>query len=566
MAREQGRYEIPFERGELGTLTKLSPAEAHERGCLHLAVLAHALSGELQPVLTHYKWAETRRIRLSPAEEATIHFSLGVVYTRVSEYARARAHFARNSKFRKSNPRAKFFFYQGLGFYRYFSGAYGKSKNYARQAFEIASEERFAFGQLISEELMAHSLIEAGEVRLGMKHMRRSLMRARELGHKSLRHSFRLLLLLNEARFGLNFDCIPKLERALERLHPKDSHSRNAVKLELANQWVLRGNAERAYRVLDEACDSVYASQNRRQIAQLNFRLAYLTWLRGHKDEALHLLKSAELQLHKEVDRMLWKRMSGLRARILGGGAHARGRAGAAYGEDRIADLYQDVLRQDERALKTVLEHGLHFFLYPCFGLDFSDKALLFDLLPRGVIVADHGNIAVIDKGFSHVLRRILEALAVSHHSKPELIQRVWGYKYDPSRHDALVYTSVSKIRQLMGPAGAWIEVDEKGYRLQSGVRLHCEHAAYSAEETKPARKMPKPITNSSLSFRQLRILATFDSGNREALAVDEVMRDFAVSRATATRDLGELTDQGYLRRIGRARATRYMRGERTDA
>ena len=181
-------------------------------------------------------------------------------------------------------------------------------------------------------------------------------------------------------------------------------------------------------------------------------------------------------------------------------------------------------------------------------------------------MIVDHGNITVVERGFSRVNRRILEALSLSHQSKEELIENVWGYSYDASRHDALIYTSISKIRQLLGKAGAWIEVDEKGYRLQSGVRLKTQELAVpDAPAEKAARPPSKSPTNSSLNFRQLRILATFGTDKKDVLGVDEVMRDFAVSRATATRDLSELTDLGLLQRLGRARATKYMLAQKQN-
>jgi DNA-binding winged helix-turn-helix (wHTH) protein len=565
VGRSNNNFEKAFERGQLHELMQLSSTEASRLGVLHLTILANALLGELQAALWHHRWSLEHKFKFSEIEQATVNFALGVGHTRISEYSKAREHFARNFRYRKSDPRARFYFYQGLGFYRYFTGAFVRSTKFARAALEQAVQSRFDYGQLISEELLAHGLTESGEVSLGSKHLKRSLDRARALDHKSLRQSFRLLLLLNEARFGLNWDSIPRLEKALLKLHPQDTYSRNAVKLELANQWVLRGQVARAFQVLDEACDSIYASQNRRQIAQLNFRLAFLTWLRGRQDEALHLLKSAELHLHTEVDAALWKRMRGLRERILNSSEetlHSHAKKTKSFGEDRIGDLYELVAQKDQRALRMVLDHQLYFFLYAFYQLKFDQKALLFDLLPRGVMVVDHGNITVVDKGFSRVNRRVLEALAVSHQSKEELIESVWGYSYDASRHDALIYTSISKIRQLLGAAGAWIEVDEKGYRLQSGVRLKARevHAVDKGEKT--TRPMPRLNSNSKLNFRQLRILSGFDTHRKEWLDIADVMRDFAVSRATATRDLSELTDMGLLRRLGKARATKYTKGQ----
>lgn len=554
------KFEQALASGDTTELLRLSSRDAHKSDLLPLAIFAHALSGEWATALMHHRWSIEKRVKFSAGEEAMIAFALGVGHTRISEYKEARQFFARARTLRKKSERAGFFFYQGLGFYRFFTGDYKLSSKYAERALENAIQDNFDYGQVIADDLMAHSLWELGKVRLGMKHARRALNRARQLNNKSLSQSFRLMVLLNEARFGLDWECVAKLETALGKLHPRDSYSRNAVKLELANQWILRGRASQAREVLDEACDSIYASRNRRQIAQLNFKLAFLTWLRGGRDEALQLLKSAELHLHKEVDTNLWNRMQGLGARIVAGkNAVAQSKVDPPFGEDRIADLHAGIRRKEREALDEALANDLLYFLYPYFGLEFDQQALFFDLLPRGLMIVDRGNLRVVQKGFSRVSRRILEALAQSHQSKAELIENVWGYEYEPSRHDALVYTSISKIRHMLGDAGSWIEADEKGYRLRSGVRLTTSHMT-SPISTPRIPAVAVKTANSSLNFRQLRILSGFDNGNKEILAVDEVMRDFSVSRATATRDLSELTELGLLRRSGRARATRYER------
>ena len=305
-----------------------------------------------------------------------------------------------------------------------------------------------------------------------------------------------------------------------------------------------------------------------------------MTWIRGGQEEALHLLKSAEQQLHPGVDLALLVKMRGLQSRILRRpgqligarelalGIHTRvlkregllARGDMPIGEDRLGDLYDLVAQKEPQALSLILERGLYYFLYTFFDLSYQQRAFVFDLLPKGLLVIDHGNVRVVERGLSRVLRRILEALAVSHQSKAELIESVWGYSYDASRHDALVYTSISKIRQLLGDAGTWIEADEKGYRLRSGVRLQNQQGMSDARVERPALNIIAHTSKSSLSFRQLRILATFDTQDRQVVAVDEVMCGFDVSRATATRDLAALTEEGFLQRLGRARATRYAR------
>jgi DNA-binding winged helix-turn-helix (wHTH) protein len=558
-----GRYEHAFATGQLEALKALTSKEAQSRGALAWVILAHALTGDLQRALWHQQWIQLKKIKLSSAETATVNFALGVGHMRISEYKKARTCFAANFSLRASGSRERFFFFQGLGFYRFFTSDSARSAKYAELALALATEDKFAFGQLIAEELMAHALIELGQIRRGMRHMKNALDHTRELGHKNLSESFQLLYLLYQARFGLEKQAIAKLERALLKLHPDDSYSRNGVKLELANQWILRGQVDRASRVLEEAFDSIYSCQNRRQIAQLNFRLAFITWLRGRREEALHLLRSTELHLHKEVDHGLWRKMRGLHDRIAENQPAIRCSPRSEFGEDRIGDLYDQVLKKDSGALRRILDQRLYFFLYAAYEIRFDQKALLFDLLPKGAIIINHGNVTVIEQGLARVLRRILEALATSHRSKAEMVKLVWGYDYDPARHDTLVYTSISKIRQLLGAAGNWIEVDEKGYRLQSGVRLQSTALSVIEPAPKDRVRLMATMAKASLNVRQLRILAAFDSDTKDVVGVEEMMKDFGISRASATRDLSDLTREGFLRRMGKARATRYVRTEK---
>lgn len=555
----RAQLEAKLECGDFEPLLKLTSEDAHRALAIDLVILAHALAGELEQTLWHCSWAEQRGLRLTDSQLASINFSRGVAYTRVSEYVKARHEFAKNIKYRRSDLRSQYFVYQGIGFFRFFSGEYTRASGYARNALECSTQGKFPFGQLLAEELLAHALMENGLVRLGVHHLREALKKARTLNNSSLRQTFRLLLLLSEARFGLNWDCIPKLEKALKNLHPQDSYSRNAVKLELANQWALRGRPTKAAQVLDESCDSIYASRNRRHIALLNFRLAFLTWIRGRREEGIRLLKSTELHLHSEVDIALLRRIRGLEKRLLSGEIYKRSLRREVFGEDRLGDLYDLVIRKDATALDTILENRLFYFLFPYFDLQFEQQALIFDLLPKGVIIIDQGDITVIEKGLTRGLRKILELLSHSHQSKAELVEKVWGYTYDPARHDPLIYTSISKLRQLL--ARPWIEADEKGYRLSSGVKLQMQSAADSEMEI---LKAPNKIliTNSYLSFRQLRILQAFGNRKVESVGVEDVMRDLKVSRATATRDLAALTDSGHLFRLGKARATRYVRGD----
>lgn len=551
------RLESLFERGELQELLALSSHEASQKNVLDLAVWAHSLVGNLQQCQWHWDWLLRESPPLTMDQMSAIRFSLGVIHTGVGDYTKARVQFAECVRLRRHSLRTRFFAAQGIGFYRYFTGQYQNAARHAAKAFEHASQDQYAFGQMLSEELLGYGLLEAGSIRRGIHYLRTSLKKAQLLQHHSLTQSFRLSLLLNEARFGLRWDVVPRLEGSLEKLHPNDTYSRNSVKLELANQLILRGQIQHAFQVLDEACDSIYATENRLQIAELNFRLAFLNWTQGQSAQATHLLMSAERHVSPKVDVTIWRKMQGLKKQIGGQSTEERPRL-SAPGEDRWGDLFQQAKAQEHRALKTILEHRLYYLLHVFYGFPLGQQALLFDLLPKATLVLNQGDIFVIEKGLTRVLRRILEALSAGHRTKADLIQNVWGYSYEPERHDPLVYTSISKLRQLLGPVAIWIESDDNGYRLRSGV--HLSPAASTEREKPPERHALRLVQEESvLTYRQIRIMRLLSNMESESLAVEDVQRHFTVSRATATRDLAELTQRGVLQRLGRARATRYI-------
>lgn len=60
---------------------------------LDLAIWAHSLQGDLKKALWHYRWIKENKVKLPAESWAAIHFALGVAYTRVSEYAKAREQF-----------------------------------------------------------------------------------------------------------------------------------------------------------------------------------------------------------------------------------------------------------------------------------------------------------------------------------------------------------------------------------------------------------------------------------------------------------------------------------------
>lgn len=77
----------------------------------------------------------------------------------------------------------------------------------------------------------------------------------------------------------------------------------------------------------------------------------------------------------------------------------------------------------------------------------------------------------VISLATRPVLWRLLCALARragSAVTKEELVREVWGFDYDPRRHDTPLWQNVRRLRQIVAPAGLTIVVDDHGYCLRS--------------------------------------------------------------------------------------------------
>src|SRR5262249_21942253 len=126
----------------------------------------------------------------------------------------------------------------------------------------------------------------------------------------------------------------------------------------------------------------------------------------------------------------------------------------------------------DPSAIPDILTSGYLSLLYRCLPLRPGESALYFDLVPDSVLIVDKGELEFVPKGLSPILKGFVRQVQRGDASKEELIEKLWGYRYDPLRHDSLIYQTVSRLRQLLGTHGRWIEATERGYRLNAGVEV----------------------------------------------------------------------------------------------
>ncbi len=122
----------------------------------------------------------------------------------------------------------------------------------------------------------------------------------------------------------------------------------------------------------------------------------------------------------------------------------------------------------------------------------------------------------------------------------------MWGIaRYRPDRHDAIVYTAVSRLRGLLGTCGHWVESRDGAYRLAA--------VAFRGLDGGPAPDPPEVLSAASPGPRLPR-RASRRRGERVLLAqlaqsgprsTAEIATALEVSEMTAFRTIRGLLDRG---------------------
>lgn len=559
-------------------------------------------SGQLEKALALAKNAPPLSANICACR---FYLALGLI--RNSQYNEGQQRLLENLQYLKAHRQSasaheKFFIYQGMAFFRFFCGRFLQGKKYAELAYSNSVEDGFLFGEMLSKELLAHSMVQTGQVHLGLRYFADTLTIAKK--HKSwLAPTIEIAVLKFKFQFGIVQDQnLIQLENALEKIETRDVYSKGELLLEMIRQYILRGQFSKAEETVSKASDIIYKSQNRRQMALFNMRMSYVLYLQAQYTQSLHILRFAEQNINPNIDLNLWMQISGLKLtlsnelkkkqeaqqllgllnnktnhsqscihkKIMARAVHANHTY--AKGQDPIGDLLDEVASGNPKAPEMVLKSGYYGLLHKCYNLPFGTQSLIFDLHPGTLILLDKGNVFLKSKGFNSVLRKILVLLKDSPKSKEDLVREIWGYEYDPLRHDSLVYSSINKIRHLLAPHADWVQLTEQGYVLSKAVKVIIKNNL----KTSPLIKNKLPLDVKSLpqkakvrlapkwskhlkdlNFRQIQILDYLK--NHSSISVQELSAKLLISKPTATRDLSKLYDLCIVSRVGQGRATRYF-------
>jgi tetratricopeptide (TPR) repeat protein len=538
-------------------------------------------TGDLSEAL---KLFEKTVSKISRAQIIESRFYLGVGNIRRSQYAEGAKYFAENllaiRKGQRKSSRDRFFAYQGTAFLNFFKGHYFRAEIFANKAFEEALSDSFTYGEVLSLDLLAHSHCQLGKVRQGLHEFQKGIKLIRKLGNGGLETALRISELRYRAQFGIDhLSTVDELERALQNLKPEETYSKAELQLELSRQLILRGEASGALALLDLASDEVYRHQNRRQSAQFNFRYAHILFLRGEFHGALALLRSSVKELDPRVDLALRAQFRGLENCILKSlgkpelpfdrlpvnFVDQRIRSGdknyLLKGEDPLGDLIEELAVRGILLLPELIQKKFLGLVPQALGSSRSGKKIILGPDRGQMIIVSGGDVVMVTSGLTAPLKKLLLNLrGQSFRSKGELVREVWGYDYNPATHDNVLYTNVSRLRNLMGKFGDWVEWSSEGYRIPLTVELTSPQDPKGPKQilTTQQQREPRSPKKILLNHRQILALKKIDAG--EILDVSTHASDHGVTTMTACRDLTDLARRGLIQSVGRARATKYIK------
>lgn len=602
---------LSFLRGETSRLIEL-PLEVFEKaGRPELLVGALVLTGD-------FERAQVLAQIYEPKDQSgVIGFYLSLGFSRAGRYSQALEHIERLERMQSQGGLIPFFVQQSRGFYSFNIGDIEQATKCARAALacaELSREAMQPLAQVLSLDLLGHSLVRSGFNRRGIKTLRLAREAATRVHHADYVQAISISLLKYESISGFEpTRTVSRLYRALVELKPKDSYSRSELRLELARQLILRGQLREARRYLEDAAADILGSQNSLQTSALHLRLAWMARLEGRPTDALLGLQSAEiglslgavgadsrsellmkiayfrLDLFRQIGRTreaqeLEAKLRQMQASEVFAGTELRlfkRRSDSAIdspsgssSEDPFGDLMDRVSANAPGVELELLNGGYFGLLLPLLGLQFGQSVIVLSAPGGRVIAVDNSEARIVENGLKGLLGKLLSHLAEGPCTKREAIEMVWGYEYEAERHDRLLAVAISRIRKALGGQLLWLEL--QGDRIV--LRDHVTVRFWTAEiSVRPPSRVPShsaPLSTSlrpssfradrlkqGFRIRQLQVLD--DLATRGDVGVQDLVQRFGISRASALRDLNELVQAGFLLRTGETRATRYMRAEK---
>jgi len=247
-------------------------------------------------------------------------YYLAVGYTMSGRYKRARRYIVGNFSKRHAcnDTQSLFYIWQGLAFYRFYTGRLAQGNSASTKAFAYAVSCNFTYGRMVASEVRGHIQVLMGSVSEGVTALEHASQLAQALGNQQVLKSVTIALANYEARYNLTpSQGEEKLLGVLKALPLGDPFAESSLRFEIARQLILDGKLKPAKNQLDVVQKSIYKHNHYRYSATLSIRYADWHFANGGSWEALHHIMAALKELDQSIDGLLIVEALMRKARIL---------------------------------------------------------------------------------------------------------------------------------------------------------------------------------------------------------------------------------------------------------
>ncbi len=546
------------------------------------------------------------RKELTPLQRSYTYFFLAIGLTRRSQYQQAKKFLLLNRKLSRllghKDPEVKFLVEQGISFFLFFLGQFEKSLTWSQKSLSSAMVTQNYWMKALSFDLLANNLIQTGKIHEGLSHFDEAIKFARKLKNIALVQAMETSHLIFRCEFGIQIQfSFDELENKFSSLEDKDAFSKANLGLEYVRQLTMRGEWNLALAKLEEISPYIYQNQNRRQEARLNLRWAEIYFLKNEPTSALHYLRSGkrclefidqtyeiqilglEIKVYEKLKRQeppaeLKQRLLELsekyysvkNSNILSRDHIVLSTKNQNFSSDD--EIHQLLLKASENiaaAKATILETQFFSWIYRFFDLEPGEKYILLNFEPKSLTIITKNGFFHKPQELSTLVYKILTTLSDGFTSKEKLVNAVWGYEYDPLRHDSLIYSSFSSLRKILAEEAHLIETSELGYKLNARL-INMLEQKNELEKEKLSGPFPSETLNAGqsdqimtlaragLNSRQIQIMAYLEKN--PFISVKTLVTLFSTSEITANRDLRSLYEKKLVIRVGQGRATQYAK------
>lgn len=486
--------------------------------------------------------------------------------------------------FRKSEE-AAFFYYQAMAIYAYYKSRYKSCLVIVKKSRAFSLNLNESFWKVLALDLLGHTHVQMGDVYKGISFLEEAHDLASMLGNKTFQQATKISILNYQSQYSIEPNkLILTIEKKLKLIARNDNYSEGVLSLSLCHLYLLVGEMEKAVKILSASQKIIFSSSSPRHKSQWFFEKAYYHFLAGKYDLALSFLSEAIGLINPENEIKVVLKILGLKRRIF----KLLGKSTIEIDQNLISLTLKigdpqsiNKLARDKLISSEVSEDPLQEVFDNLFNKNSNTECielgyfgplrqelinltnaleqsfLVTGLWKNGILILTPKSLLVRKSGVSTLLLTALKLLSTKANvSKDELVSVVWGYQYDPFRHDSLIYALIHRLRDVLGPLEKGLIGENHQYTLSHNFK----HLDLSVET------MPNEAANENLqldfnkapqwNIRQHKVIGLINKG--QTFKVSEYARVFNVSLITALRDLKELKDHKVINVFGKGRATTY--------